>query len=310
MVVLDDNFKIELDCSTYIALGSFDGLHCGHLSLIDKTIELSKANQSKSMVFTFKNHPLTIINTEAAPKLLMNNETKVSILNKLGIDYIDMVEFDKNIMQLPPEEFVSSIANRFNACGLIVGFNYRFGYKNLGDVELLEKLGKVYGFKLYVMEPIEYAGEPISSSRIRNVLTEEGNIKKATLMLSRPFMIEGTIIKGKQLGRKLGFPTINLDYDRSFVLPRGGVYYTNVEYMGSVYRGITNIGYNPTVQNSKLSVETFILDFSEDVYGKGVKIYFIDRIRDEKKFYSLEELSLQLSKDKAFAGMQNIEINL
>jgi riboflavin kinase / FMN adenylyltransferase len=310
MVVLDDNFKIELDCSTYIALGSFDGLHCGHLSLIDKTIELSKANQSKSMVFTFKNHPLTIINTEAAPKLLMNNETKASILNKLGIDYIDMVEFDKNIMQLPPEEFVSSITNRFNACGLIVGFNYRFGYKNLGDVELLERLGKVYGFKLYVMEPIEHAGEPISSSRIRNVLTEEGNIKKATLMLSRPFMIEGTIIKGKQLGRKLGFPTINLDYDRSFVLPRGGVYYTNVEYMGSIYRGITNIGYNPTVQNSKLSVETFILDFSEDVYGKGVKIHFIDRIRDEKKFYSLEDLSLQLSKDKAFAGMQNIEINL
>lgn len=310
MVVMDENFDIKLETSTYIALGSFDGLHIGHLSLINKTIELSKANNSKSMIFTFKNHPLSIINTEVVPKLLMNNETKVETLSKLGVDYINMIEFDKSVMQLSPEEFVSGIVSKYNARGLIVGFNYRFGYKNLGDVELLETLSKKYGFKLYVIAPVEYGGEPISSSRIRNVLSEEGNIKKANSMLSRQFMIEGAIIKGKQLGRKLGFPTINLNYDRSFVLPRGGVYYTNVEYMNSVYKGITNIGYNPTVENTKLSVETFILNFNQDIYGEKVKIYFIDRIRDEKKFYSLEELSAQLIKDKCFAEMQNIEINL
>lgn len=310
MVVMDENFDVKLETSTYIALGSFDGLHLGHLSLINKTIELSKTNNSKSMIFTFKNHPLSIINAEMVPKLLLNNETKVAILSKLGVDYINMIEFNKNVMQMCPEEFVSGIVSKYNACGLIVGFNYRFGYKNLGDVELLETLSKKYGFKLYVMSPVEYGGEPISSSRIRNVLSEEGNINKANFMLSRQFMIEGAVIKGKQLGRKLGFPTINLNYDRSFVLPRGGVYYTNIEYMNSIYKGITNIGYNPTVENTKLSVETFILNFNQDIYGENVRIYFIDRIRDEKKFYSLEELSAQLIKDKSFAEMQNIEINL
>lgn len=310
MVIMDDNFDIKLNCSTYIALGSFDGIHLGHLSLINKTIELSRSNDSKSMIFTFKNHPLTIINPEVVPKLLMDNDTKISLLNKFGIDYINMIEFNTSIMQMSPEKFIQSIITRYKARGLIVGFNYRFGYKNLGDVNLLKILSNNYGFELYVMDSIEYAGEPISSSRIRNILSEEGNIKNANLMLSRPFMIQGVVISGKQLGRKLGFPTINLDYDRNLILPRGGVYYTNVEYENFVYKGITNIGYNPTVNNSKLSVETFILNFNENIYGKNVKVYFIDRIRDEKKFYSLKELSEQLSKDKNFAEMQNIVINL
>lgn len=310
MLVIDDKFNIKLEYSTYVALGSFDGLHRGHLSLISKSIELSKDNNAKSMVFTFKNHPLTIINKEAAPKLLMDNETKVRILEESGVDLLNMVKFDKELMEISPEEFIQKIVYMYNAKGLIVGFNHRFGYKNLGDVELLQKLSKIYNFELFIVEPVKLNNEIISSSVIRNIICEDGDMVKANDMLSRPFMIQGSVICGRKIGRTMGFPTINLNYNKDFILPRGGVYYTNVEYLGSIYRGITNIGYNPTVENSKLSVETHILDFNKDIYGENVKIYFIHKIRDEKKFYSLKELSSQLSKDKDSVRMQNLEINI
>lgn len=307
MLVLKDNFNKKFDCETYIALGSFDGLHLGHLKLIDKSIEISHKKNAKSMVFTFNNHPLTIINNEIAPKLLMDNDTKIEILDKLGVDIVNMVTFNKNFMQLSAEDFISEIISHYKARGFIVGFNYRFGYKNLGDVDFLVELGKKLNFEVHIVDPVNFYGEIISSSRIRNVLSDSGNIENANLMLSRPFMLQGNIIYGKQLGRKLGFPTINLDYDKRFLLPRGGVYYTNVLYKNELYRSITNIGYNPTVKNTKLGVETHIIDFNKSIYGEHVKIYFLSRIRDEKRFYSLDALTHQLERDKKYAEMKNIE---
>lgn len=310
MLVLKDNFNNKFDYETYIALGSFDGLHLGHLKLIDKSIEISHRKNAKSMVFTFRNHPLTIINNEIAPKLIMGNDTKIEILDKLGVDIVNMVTFDKNFMELSPEDFISKIVSHYKARGFIVGFNYRFGYKNLGDVDFLVELGKKQNFEVHIVEPVSFNGEAISSSRIRNMLSDSGNIEAANMMLSRPFMLKGNIIYGKQLGRKLGFPTINLDYDKRFILPRGGVYYTNVLYNHKLYKSITNIGYNPTVKNTKLGVETHIIDFNKNIYGECVKIYFLSRIRDEKRFYSLEDLTHQLEIDKKYAEMKNVEINL
>lgn len=308
MVVIEDNFKEYIEDKTIIALGGFDGLHLGHRALIDKTIHIAKRLKYKSMVFTFKNHPLTIINEESAPKLLMSNQEKQRLLEEYGIDILNMAQFDTEFMKLSPEDYISCLVKHYNVSGLVVGFNHRFGYKNLGDIDLLKSLSKTLGFTLYVVPPVKYKGEIVSSSKIRNLLSEDGDIEKANKMLSRHYSLEGEIIRGKQLGRKLGFPTINLDYSKEFLLPRGGVYFSLVEHKNRKYKGITNIGYNPTVENHKLSIETHIIDFNQELYSEKIRINFVKRIRDEKKFNSLTELSEQLKNDKIFVIKQKIEI--
>jgi len=305
MVIIKDNFKTKLEYPTYIALGSFDGLHLGHMSLINKTVELAKANNAKSMICTFENHPLSVINKEICPKLIMNNETKVNLLKKTGIDIVNLVNFDKDFMKITPEEFIKNMVNLYNAKGIVVGFNYRFGYKNLGDVEMIKSYSSILGYKLYVCEAITINNEVVSSSIIRHLI-DEGNIIKANELLGRPHTAIGKVIRGKQLGRTIGFPTVNLNYDKKFILPKGGVYYTILEYENNFYKAITNIGYNPTVEGGKLSVETFILNFDKQIYGEVIKIQFINRIRDEVKFKTIEELKIQLLKDKDYAINQKI----
>ncbi len=307
MVVIEDNLKQKFKSRTIIALGGFDGIHLGHRALIDKTISAAKKHKCKSMVFTFKNHPLNIINKDLAPKLLMGNPDKLKLFQQYGLDIVNMVNFDQEFMKLSPEEYIEGLVSLYNAAGLVVGFNHRFGYKNLGDTELLKHLSKVHGFDLYIVSPVKYKGEVVSSSKIRNLISEDGDIEKANKMLTRPYVLEGTVIRGKQLGRKLGFPTINLNYSNSMVLPRGGVYFTLVEHDGQTFKGITNIGYNPTVEDLKLSVETHIVNFNKELYDETIRINFIKRIRDEKKFNSLTELSEQLKKDKIYALKQKIE---
>ncbi|MGH4052786.1 MAG: bifunctional riboflavin kinase/FAD synthetase [Clostridium sp.] len=300
MLLIKDNFKTKLQYPTYIALGSFDGLHLGHTSLINKTIELAKENNAKSMICTFENHPLSVINKEICPKLIMDNETKVNLLEEIGIDIVNLVNFDKEFMNITPEEFIKNMVNLYNAKGIIVGFNYRFGYKNLGDVEMIKSYSGILGYKLYVCEAITINNEVVSSSIIRHLI-DEGSIIKANELLGRPHTVIGKVIKGKQLGRTIGFPTVNLNYDKKFILPKGGVYYTIVEHENTFYKAITNIGYNPTVEGGKLSVETFILNFNKQIYGETIKIHFINRIRDEVKFKTIDELKIQLLKDKDYA---------
>jgi len=307
MIIIEDNFKKRINDKTIIALGGFDGLHIGHRTLIDKTISTANNTGCKSMVFTFKNHPLTIINKQYAPKLLLSNHEKLKLLKSYGIDIVNMVQFDTDFMKMSPEDYVRSLIKKYNAAGLVVGFNHRFGYKNLGDIELLKALSKEHGFSLHIVPPVKYKGDIVSSSKIRNLLGEEGNVERAAKMLTRPYFLEGTVVKGKQLGRKIGFPTINLDYGAEFILPRGGVYFSMMDYKDNKYKCITNIGYNPTVEDQKLSVETHVIGFDEELYDEIIKINFLKRIRDEKKFNSLAELSEQLKKDKLFALKQKLE---
>ncbi|URZ00709.1 bifunctional riboflavin kinase/FAD synthetase [Clostridium felsineum] len=303
MEVLNDSFKIKLNCKTYVTIGSFDGLHMGHLSLINKTLALSKNNGSMSMLSTFKSHPLNIVNKAIAPKILMNNETKIDILKNLGMDILNFFDFNEDIMKMMPEDFILNMIEHYNIKGIITGFNHKFGYKNSGDINLLKKLSEKYNFELYVLPPVFFKDDVVSSTRIRDCIAN-GNIEDANKMLLTPFSLKGKVIYGKQIGRKLGFPTANLNYDDKFVLPQIGVYYTAVEYNNSKYKGITNVGTNPTVNGNALTIETYILDFHEDIYDKEIKLNFIKKIRDQIKFGSIEHLKLQLEKDKKFAYMQ------
>lgn len=308
MIIIEDNFNIKLDYKTYIALGSFDGLHMGHMGLINKTIELSKQNNVKSMVCTFKNHPLSIINKDKAPKLIMDNETKLKLLENAEIDIVNLVNFDYDYMKISPEDFIINMVNHYNVQGFIVGFNYRFGYKNSGDIELLKRYSLILGFELHVIDSVTYESEVVSSSRIRSLILD-GKVSDVNNMLLTPFMLKGTVISGKQLGRKLGFPTANLKYDEGFILPKNGVYYTVVEYKNSLYKGMTSVGVNPTVQSktNTIFIETYILDFEKNIYGEELKLFFIKRMRDEVKFNSLDGLIYQLKNDKIFVKEQEIE---
>ncbi|PJI10173.1 MULTISPECIES: bifunctional riboflavin kinase/FAD synthetase [Clostridium] len=303
MEVLNDSFKIKFNYKTYITIGSFDGIHMGHLSLINKTIALSKSRGSKSMLSTFKEHPLNVINKAAAPKILMDNETKIDILKSCGLDIVNFFDFNEKIMQMMPEDFVLNMLQHYNMKGIITGFNHRFGYKNLGDVNLLKTLSKKYNFELYILPPVTFKNEIVSSTRIRNCIID-GNIEDANNMLLRPFSIKGSIVHGREIGRKIGFPTANLKYNSKFILPKNGVYYTKVYYNSAEYKGITNIGTNPTVNGAKLTIETHMLDFNENIYGKEIKLSFIKKIRDDIVFKNINELKAQLEKDKNFAYKQ------
>ena len=304
MIVINESTESIQSTDNYIALGSFDGLHLGHLSLIYKVIEETKKNGGRSMVYTFKNHPRTLINKANAPKLLMDNDEKIKVLEENGIDIVCFQEFNDEFMKITPEEFVKLLIEKFNAKGLVVGFNYKFGYKNSGNIELLKRLQEKYKYELYVMEPCTYKDEVISSTRIRNAI-EDGNVEEAHKMLGKPYALKGKVVHGREIGRTIGFPTANLYYDKKFILPSEGVYYTNIEVNNKLYKGITSVGYNPTVNGKDLTIETNILNFNEDIYDYNIEVKFIKKIRDNIKFGTIDELKNQLEKDKCFAENEN-----
>lgn len=298
------NFKNNI-----VALGSFDGLHLGHLTLINKVIELSKEKGANSMVYTFLNHPRSVVRKDNPPKLLMDNKTKEEVLESLGIDLLFFEEFTTDFMKLTPEDFIKYLVNDLGVTSIVVGFNYRFGYKNSGDVSLLKELSKKYGYDIYVLDPRSEAEIIVSSTTIREAL-ESGDLNKANYLLSRAYSLRGEVTHGKKLGRKLGYPTANLKVREDALLPKLGVYYTNVKWRGKIYKGITSVGMNPTVNGKNITVETFILDFDHILYGEELIVYFVHRIRDELKFDSLDELILQLQKDEDFAKKQKIYVEL
>ncbi|OOM72316.1 riboflavin biosynthesis protein RibF [Clostridium puniceum] len=304
MIIINKDIKDIQSSNNYIALGSFDGLHIGHLSLIYKVVEIAKKNDGKSMVFTFKNHPKTLIDKGSIPKLLMNNDRKVEILRSHKVDIVCFQEFNLEFMKMTPKEFVEFLVFKYNVKGFIVGFNYKFGYKNLGNVEFLKSLQSKYGYELYVMEPCTYKNEVISSTRIRKAL-EAGEVLDAGKMLSLPYTLSGKIIHGRQIGRTIGFPTANLQYEENFILPKAGVYYTNIMVNNNIYKGITSIGSNPTVDGKAITVETYILDFDREIYGEKINLSFIKKIRDMEKFNGIEELKSQLERDRFFAQNEN-----
>lgn len=309
MIVVDFNEKLFLDKGSYIALGNFDGIHLGHQALLNSVKILARKNNCNSMVFSFKNHPLSIIAKDKAPKLLMDNSTKCYVLEGMGIDIVCLAKFDEEFMKIEPEVFISLLVKKYNVKGIVVGFNYKFGYKNRGNISLLKELSKIYNFELTVIESQKSDENLISSTYIRNVI-ELGDVALACRLLGRPFSIKGIVIDGRKIGRTIGFPTANLRLKENYVLPKTGVYYTNVVYDNTVYKGITSVGFNPTVDGKELTIETYILDFNKNIYNDELNLAFIERIRNEEKFNNIDELIAQLQKDLNYAKKQPILLKL
>lgn len=306
MIILDNNSRKKLTEQTYIALGSFDGLHKGHMTLINRVVDEALLNDAKSLVYTFANHPLSVAAPERMPKLLMDNEQKLHLFRTAGIDMVAMIDFTYEYMQTSAEDFIKLLLEQYNAKGLVVGFNYRFGYQNKGDVRYLEELAEKYGFECIVIQPETDEDGLISSTRIRNLILD-GKVGEAARLLVEPFLLQGNVVGGRKQGKPLGFPTANMTIDPKLVLPKEGVYYTNIEVNGQLYRGITSVGDNPTMGlNNPVTVETYILDFDRDIYGEQVKVYFLEWMREMIKYDSLEELKEQLRKDNNYAATRNM----
>lgn len=299
MIVIKDKFNIVLPYKTHIVLGNFDGLHIGHMELIKNTVKNAKLNNLKSMVYTFENHPLSIVNQKLAPKLIINNETKLKFLEQLHIDIVNLVPFDKDYMNIEPVDFINLLIKHYNVKSITVGFNFKFGKNNLGDVKLLKKLSNELNFNLFVIEPIKINNNIISSTYIRSLISN-GKINEANGLLYNNFFLEGKVVQGKHLGSKLGFPTANILVDNNMLVPQKGVYYTKTLYNGKEFKSITNVGWCPTVDGKHFTIETNILNFNENIYNKNLKINFIKKIRDEFKFNNVSELVNQINKDKEF----------
>lgn len=289
---------------TAIALGTFDGVHLGHQQVLQSMHEAAQAQDLQAWVFTFKNHPKAIVPPYQAPLLLSAWQEKITLLqDQLHLDGIVLQSFDKSFSEQAPETFVEEIlCKRLQVKHISVGYNFRFGYKARGNVELLKTMGQDMGFSVSVVPAFAYAGEPVSSTRIRDLILE-GALAEALPLLGGSYLIQGEVVRGQGIaGKFLGVPTANLDFDQGpKALPPKGVYACEIRINGEVhrYQGVLNLGLRPTFSGEGLNLEAHLLDFDGDLYGKTLQVYFKDFIRPEQKFDGPEALKAQIHQDIA-----------
>lgn len=289
----EDSIKSGLWC---IALGSFDGVHLGHMKLIELLKEESKLHGTESMIYTFRKHPRKILMPDKHIYLITDNEKRAEIMESLGVDMLYLEDFNK-VKDMSAEAFVKNIlVESFNAKSVVVGYNYRFGIKGEGDAEILKQYGEKYGFKVNVVDAVEIYGHTVSSSLIRHTI-RSGSVDKVADYLGRDFSVHGKVIYGKQNGEVMGIKTANIDVKKDITLPKKGVYYTSTIVRGKLYKSISNIGFNPTFDGESLSVETHLIHFNDNIYGEEIEIFFHKHTRDELKFVSMEELVKQIRMD-------------
>ena len=303
--------KIVREISSYtssgpaaLTVGTFDGVHLGHQKIIDVLLRTGKERNLETIVVTFEPHPKEIVKI---PKsylpitILTTLDEKIDALSEFDIDTLIVIPFTKEFSRTNPEIFVKdTLCQRFGAEAIIMGYDHNFGRDRSGNSETLESLGGECGFTTEIVGPVNIGGSTVSSTRIRNLLTAEGDVPAVKELLSRNYSLSGKVVRGKGIGKQIDFPTANIEIDSKVkALPKNGVYCVEVHHNDNTYRGMTNIGVRPTFNGTNRTVEVHILlDGLQDIYGDQLKIEFLSRIRDEKKFDSPEDLIKQLSKDK------------
>lgn len=290
--------KFHKDCA--VTVGKFEGIHRGHEYLVEKIVLNARAYDRLSVLICFDKSPRYSFGTEEEKllKSLITNDERVYVLDNAGLDYIVELPFTEELKSMEPEAFLSFLTETFHMKYMTCGTDFTFGKMGRGNVALLEELHDSYGFDLEVVTKLKDISRDISSSYIREEITQ-GYVKKANELLGYTYFVYGEIVHGNHIGTKMKMPTINILPTSDKLLPPNGVYVSNVEIEGKVYHGISNIGVKPTVEEKEkhIGVETHIFDFDKDVYGKVAKVEFLDFLRPEKKFPSMEELSLQISDD-------------
>ena len=282
-----------------LTIGYFDGVHRGHQKLINQLTETAQQNGMTSVVITYNGHPAYTLRHLAEPMLLTSTAERLKLLRNLGVDELDLIEFDQDFAQTSATEFLNSYLLPYHDPKVIVvGFDSHFGRGREGNFHFLKKHCQDCYYELIYVEPELYEDQPISSSLIRKTL-KEGRADIAAYLLGRPYSIEGRVVHGKALGKSLGFPTANLaPLEPNQLLPKRGIYLSKVDWQGQSFFGLTNLGISPTVkQDQKIEIETYMLDFDQEIYTDTIKLSFLERLRDEKTFGSLSELTSAMHRD-------------
>ncbi len=282
-----------------ISFGVFDGVHIGHQALIKRLLDRAKELNTESVILTFDPHPALSTKGQAPPSIT-TKEKKIELLKFYGVSKVVVEDFNEQFSRLLPEEFVYNILiNKYHAKNIIVGYDCTFGKDRTGDKFLLKKLGEKYGVLVEIVDPILVDGDIVSSTRLRNAV-QQGDFETATKLLGRFYSISGIVIPGKGVGHKIGRATANIQ-TKNEVLPLSGVYAVKVVLTSQSYDGILNIGLQPTIGDGQFRIEVHLLDFDGRIYGSEIEVFFVKRIREEKKFDNIRELVDQIGKDEMVA---------
>lgn len=295
-VIECEQFKIEEPSA--VTIGNFDGIHLGHQELVKTVLEYSKNYSLKSVVFSFDPHPVEFFGKKGEFKTMFSVEEKQFIIENLGVDILIQYPFNTEFADLSPEEFMDLLIEKTNCKVLIVGENYCFGKDRVGNIETLKKLGEKKNIRVIGIPRVKIHNVRVSSTRIRGLINC-GDMEEVTILLNKPYFAMGEIVHGDERGRRMNFPTINLEPPLKKLLPPDGVYFSRVYIDGKLYESMSNIGVNPTFNGEARKIETHIFDFDEDVYGKKAIVCIFKRIRNEKKFEGMNELIEQLNEDKS-----------
>ena len=302
MKIYQSTINFSTNRKTIITIGTFDGVHLGHKSILEKMKNATQNNQYESLVLTFFPHPRMVLQQDSSIKLLNTIDEKATLLEKFGIDNLIIHPFDEVFSNLSAEEFVKNIlVDKLNIHKIIIGHDHRFGKNRTADINDLILFGEKYKFEVEQINAKEIDEIAVSSTKIRKALLE-ANIKLANEYLGYSYFISGKVVEGKKIGRTIGFPTANIQINESYkLLPKNGVYVVSSKINNILYFGMMNIGKNPTLGDNEQSIEIHFFDINEDIYNKNLQISILEHIREEQKFNSLTELQAQLEKDKLFS---------
>ena len=283
---------------SFVTIGNFDGVHLGHQMLFSEVVSRAYHKKGSSVVVTFNPHPLQVIRPEIGIKLISTYEQKVELISLAGIDVLVVIPFTRDFAATSAETFVDKVLiNTIGVQELVVGYDYAFGRGRQGNIQFLKEQGERKGFPVTVVEPYYVDEMLVSSSKIRELIGD-GRMMDVKKLLGRSYQIRGTVQEGKKRGGPVvGFKTANLHLSEEDLCPKHGVYVTQVVYDGKCYGGVLNIGYNPTFGENRLSAETHIFDFNQEIYGKKIKINLLKYLRGEKKFSGPDELAIQIRED-------------
>ena len=300
--------QIQQGTCPIVTAGTFDGVHLGHRKIIDRLKQLAQQHNGQTTLITYEPHPRLVIGQNRDVKLLTNLEEKAAILEGLGIDQLVVLPFTQEFAQMTGAEYIKNILiDKIGTKVLVIGYDHRFGRNREGSFDHLSANAQQYGFVVEEIPREDVDDITVSSTKIRHAL-EQGRLQDANLFLGRPYSMLGKVVMGQQLGRKLGFPTANIQLDNQYKLkPLHGVYAVNAIVQGKMLSGVLNVGVRPTVNGAQETIEVHLLDFSEDLYGQSIEIQFLKYLRREQRFDSIDELKDQIAVDTR-AARQYFEV--
>ncbi len=297
--IFNDLFTYKSNKKTFVTIGTFDGVHIGHQKVIKKLVKSASLNNAESVLLTFFPHPRMVLKKKPEIKLIITIEERIKLLKKTGLQSVIIHEFTKEYANQTAQYFVKTfLVNILNISKLIIGYDHKFGKNREGDFNQLKEFGEGFNFEVEEIPQQDIDNAAVSSTKIRKAI-ENGNIDKANRYLGYYFMLTGEVVKGKNLGEKIGFPTANLQIKETYkLLPKTGAYVVKAEIENNIIFGMMNIGFRPTVSGKNQTIEIHFFDFNKDLYGATIQIDVLNYLRDEQKFNSVELLKNQLQKDK------------